>query len=40
MAVKMVFKCRLCRSDIGQIRPIYRWENHVQKENKNGTINS
>jgi hypothetical protein len=40
MAFKMLFKCRLYRSDIGQIPPIYGWENHVQKENNNGTINS
>jgi hypothetical protein len=40
MAFKMLFKCRIYHSDIGQIPPIYSGENHVQKESKNGTINS
>jgi hypothetical protein len=40
MAFKMLFRYWLYRSDIGQMPSIYPWENHVQKENKDGTINS
>ena len=40
MAVKMQFKYRLYRLDTGQIPRIYPWENHLQKETTDGTINS
>ncbi len=40
MAFKIVFKCRTYSSDVVQIPPIYGWENHVQKEATDGTLNS
>jgi hypothetical protein len=40
MPFRIAFKFLIQRSEIVQIPPIFRWGNHVQKENKNGTINS
>lgn len=37
---RILFKCRLQRSNMVQIPTIYRCENHMQKETNDGTINS
>jgi hypothetical protein len=40
MVFRIAFKFLIQRSDMVQIPPIFRWGNQVQKEAKNGTINS
>jgi hypothetical protein len=37
---RIAFKFLIQRSNMVQIPPVFPWGNHVQKENKNGTINS